>query len=535
MNELSADNIMTILHPGMIMIIAGIIVMLLPKVFSRPLGIIAPLTAAWAFIQMTEESSLQYELASYIKMEFIHLDGLARTFMIAFCIIALLNGLYSQGIQHKYECGMSMIYTGSTMGTVLAGDCISMIFFLEISVIASAYIVYCRHDRAAGRASFRYILVHALGGNMLLAGLIVYMFHYGNNLGHFSECMGEPCFWLIAAGLAVSAAVPPLHAWLPDACPESTAAGGVYLASFATRASVYLVLRMMAGISALIWIGAFAAIYGACMALMENDIRRLLSYNIVVQTGITIAAAGAGGAPGTDAAAAQAFTGIILAGVLMMGAGTVLNAAGRSKITELGGLAGKMPVTAACFLINSLAAAGLPGLSGYVSSSIMTAAISEGGFTIPSMLLTAGSVGVLLSITLKLNYYVFFGPCNDPAASSVENKIPFTMNLAMIAGTAVSAAIGLYPQMLCSLLPYGTIAELYDASYVLRAAAIITGASVPFFICLKKMKPGDEISLDFDWLSRIALNRLILRLQAAARKQEPLTSGWTSDSIKERK
>ena len=509
MAGITADKLMTMLHPGIIMIAFGFIVTILPRGFRKPLSIIAPATATWAFFMMTEESSLPYELAPYIKMEFIHLDSLAWTFMLVFCIIAVLNGIYGIGIQHRYECGMSMVYAGSVMGVILAGDCLSLIFFWEISAFASMYVVYCKHDRASARASFRYILMHAFGGNMLLAGLIIYMFHYGNTLGHLSECVGEPCFWLIAVGIAVNAAIPPLHAWLPDAYPESTATGTVYLSSFTTKAAIYLMLRMMSGLTDLVWIGAIVAIYGACMAIMENGIRRLLAYHIVSQLGMMIAAAGAGEAIGIDAATAHAFTNILFKGVLMMGAGAVIYATGRSNITELGGLAKKMPVTAVCFLISSLAIAGLPGLSGFVSKALIMDAIHEAGYTVPALLLTAGGVGTLLSITLKINYFVFFGPCEDEKVSEVTRKIPFSMKLAMILGTAATIAIGVFPQKFYSLMPYSTIVEPYHMGHVLEYIAIFIGGSIPFFLYIKKMKPHEEITVDFDWFYRKPFNTLI--------------------------
>ena len=510
MAGITADKLMTMLHPGIIMIAFGFIVTILPRGFRKPLSIIAPATATWAFFMMTEESSLPYELAPYIKMEFIHLDSLAWTFMLVFCTIAVLNGIYGIGIQHRYECGMSMVYAGSVMGVILAGDCLSLIIFWEISAFASMYVVYCKHDRPSARASFRYILVHAFGGNMLLAGLIIYMFHYGNTLGHLSECIGEPCFWLIAIGIGVNAAIPPLHAWLPDAYPESTATGTVYLSSFTTKAAIYLMLRMMSGLTDLVWIGAIVAIYGACMAIMENGIRRLLAYHIISQLGMMIAAAGAGEAIGIDAATAHAFTNILFKGVLMMGAGAVIYATGRSNITELGGLAKKMPVTACCFLISSLAIAGLPGLSGFVSKALIMDAMHEAGYTVPALLLTAGGVGTLLSITLKINYFVFFGPCDDEKVSEVSKKVPFSMKLAMILGTAATVAIGVFPQKFYSLMPYATIVEPYHMGHVLEYVAIFIGGSIPFFLYIRKMKPHEEITVDFDWFYRKPFNTLIL-------------------------
>ena len=126
MAGLTTDKVMMMLHPGIIMIAFGFIIMLMPRSFRKPLSLIAPLAATWAFLQMNEDSSLPYELAPFIKMEFIHMDSLAWTFMLVFCIIAILNSIYGVKVQHRYECGMSLVYAGSVMGVILAGDCISI-------------------------------------------------------------------------------------------------------------------------------------------------------------------------------------------------------------------------------------------------------------------------------------------------------------------------------------------------------------------------------------------------------------------------
>ena len=245
------------------------------------------------------------------------------------------------------------------------------------------------------------------------------------------------------------------------------------------------------------------------MAIMENGIRRLLAYHIISQLGMMIAAVGAGGAIGVDAATAHAFTNILFKGVLMMGAGAVIYATGHSKITELSGLARKMPVTAACFLISSLAIAGLPGLSGFVSKALIMDAVHEGGYTIPALLLTAGGVGTLLSITLKINWFVFFGPCDENEATEVINPVPWTMNIAMILGTAATVAIGVFHDRFYALMPNRTMVEPYHMGHVLEYIAIFIGGSIPFFLYLKKMKPHDEITLDFDWFYRKPFNTLI--------------------------
>lgn len=515
MTAATMKNSLDMMHPGIIMIAFGILTMLLPRSCRRPLSVVAPVCAFIAFLGLDGSSSLVYELTPRISMQLIHFDRLTYAFMLVFCIIAVLLGIYGEGIQHRYECGMSMVYAGSVMGVVLAGDLISLIVFWEISAFASMYVIYCKHDMTSERASFRYILVHAFGGNMLLAGIIVYIVKFGNDIGNLEGMYGEPCFWLIAIGVAVNAAIPPLHSWLPDAYPESTATGTVYLSSFTTKAAIYLMIRMFAGLDALVWIGAVISVYAACMAIMENNIRRLLAYHIISQLGMMIAAVGAGGSLGADAATAHAFTNILFKGVLMMGAGAVMYATGRSKITELGGLARKMPVTAYCFLISSLAIAGLPGLSGFVSKALVMDAVHASGHSIAALLVTAGGVGTLLSITLKINYFVFFGPCDDPRDSELHTEVPVTMKAAMIAGTVLTVLIGLFPSRFYALMPYATQVHPYHLGHVLEYIAIFIGGSVPFYLYISRMKPHDEITLDFDWFYRIALNKFVLRLSKA--------------------
>ena len=248
------------------------------------------------------------------------------------------------------------------------------------------------------------------------------------------------------------------------------------------------------------------------MAIMENGIRRLLAYHIVSQLGMMIAAAGAGGAIGIDAATAHAFTNILFKGVLMMGAGAVIYATGRSNITELGGLAKKLPVTAWCFLISSLAIAGLPGLSGFVSKALVMDAVHASGHEAAALLVTAGGVGTLLSITLKINWFVFFGPCDEPGDSEVSKPVPASMQIAMVLGTILTVLIGIFPSMFYALMPNATMLHPYHAGHVLEYIAIFIGGSVPFFLYLKKMKPHDEITLDFDWFYRVPLNGLVLMM-----------------------
>lgn len=505
-----SNTFFEMIHPGLIMIAAGLLIIALPEKVRPYIQVGGPLIAAISLFFMNDQSSLIYNVSRTISIEFIQFDRLAYIFMLAFVIIAVLNAIYSLGVQKKLEAGMSLVYAGTVMGIILAGDCLSLIIFWELSVIPSTYLIYSRHCRKSGRASFRYLLVHAFGGNFMLVGLIIYIFNKGMTITNISNDSNHLYYWFILIGAAVNAAIPPLNSWVSDAYPESTIGGTLFLASYTTKAAIFVLIRFFAGTEGLIWAGAIMAVYAACMAIMENDVRRLLSYHIVSQLGMMVASLGAGGAFGIDGASAHAFTNIMFKGVLFMGVGAIMYATGYSKITDLGGLAKKMPLTAVCFLISSLAIAGLPGLSGFASKALIMEAIH--GFTLPALLVTVAGVGTLLSITLKINYYVFFGKSDIDLQ---VKPIPVSMKIAMILGTIISVLIGVLPNNFYELLAYQSHAHTFAIGHILEYVAIFIGGSIPFCLYLKKMKPHDEYTLDFDWFYRKPFCKAIVSLSKA--------------------
>lgn len=527
MSGFTADILIKGLHPGLIMMVAGLLVMAAPKSCRKPVALIAPILSLIALLQLAPESSLVYSINDSLSIELIKLDNLSFVFTLIMCVIGIVIAIYGESISEKLECGMSMLYLGSIISVILAGDCISLIVFWEVAAFASMYVIYASHNREASRSSFRYVLVHSFGGNMLLVGILMYMFKYGTEIANISQYTNEPFFWFMLIGVAVNAAIPPLNSWMSDSYPESTLTGTVYLASCTSKAAIYVMLRMFAGYEVMVWVGVIMAVFGALMAIMENDLRRLLSYHIVSQLGMMVAAVGIGGAVGIDGATAHVITNIIFKGVLLMGAGAVIYATGKKKITELGGLGKRMPITSICFLINSLAIAGLPGLSGFVSKGLITTGIEEAGLEFAGILMTLAGVGTLLSITLKINYYVFWGPCDKETANMPLKKIPWTMNLAMILGTVMTVSIGLFSGKFYDLMPNATQIHVYGLSHVLEYIFIFIGGAIPFFMYIKKMRPHEEITIDFDWFYRRPLFKAVNAISVALNR----SFAWFHDQV----
>ena len=166
--------------------------------------------------------------------------------------------------------------------------------------------------------------------------------------------------WLILAGVALNAAVVPLHAWLSDAYPKATVTGAVFLSALTTKTAVYVLLRVFPGWEILITLGVLMALYGVVFAVLANDIREILAYHIISQVGYMVAGAGIGTEMAINGASAHAFSHILYKALLFMGAGAVLHTTGKSKLTELGGLAQKQPIILWLYMIGAFSISGFP-------------------------------------------------------------------------------------------------------------------------------------------------------------------------------
>jgi multicomponent Na+:H+ antiporter subunit D len=210
------------------------------------------------------------------------------------------------------------------------------------------------------------------------------------------------------SGLMLNAAVVPFHSWLPDAYSKATITGSVFMCAFTTKTAIYALARACSGFDILIYLGVAMAVYGIIYAIIENDIRRLLGWEIISQVGYMVAGVGIGTALAINGTTAHAFAHILYKGLLFMGAGAVIQATGKSTFTELGGLYRKMPFTMLFMLIGGLSVSAFPFLSGFVSKSIIIAASYQEHLPTVGFLLTMVSVGTFLVAGLTTSISALF-------------------------------------------------------------------------------------------------------------------------------
>lgn len=515
----------SMLHPGLILILVGFIALLVPRRLRRVVLAVGPFAALFAALNMTVGTDLQFTFMDTFTLGYMYVDKLSYVFCMIFAIMACIGGIYSCHNGNRMEALCSMSYAGCALGVTLAKDWLTMIFFWEALAITSLFLICCRNTAASRKAGFRYLLVHMLGGNLLLGGIFLKVSGGDQMISNLAAGPHDAAFWMILIGVAVNAAIPPVNAWLVDAYPEGTITGSVFLSSFTTKVAVYALIRIFAGTDFLIWFGCFMALYGACYAIMENDMRRLLGYHIISQVGFMVAGVGIGTAMALNGASAHAFSHILYKSLLFMCAGAIIYATGIRKINQLGGIAARMPYVAACFFIAAFSISGVPLFNGFISKTITIAAASEAGYDLAYLLLELASIGTFLSITLKMGYFIFL----RPAEKDLEmRKLPVNMYAAMGIGSALCFIYGVYPDLLYRYLPFNAPAYVpFTAAHVLSYIELLGITMVPFIMYLGKMEPHTALSLDTDWFYRRPFSSVVSWVsQALCALCAGLGRGW---------
>lgn len=505
------DNV---LHPGLILLAGALLLLLCPKKWIKILMPAAAVFALASVFTLRTGDGLYLQILPQIRMQFLAVDRLSQAFVLIFTIGAVLAGLFACHTKNRFEAAAETAYAGSAVCVVLAGDWITMILFWEVMAIASWLVVIATRTEAASKAGFRYLLVHMLGGNLLLVGIVLKVCGGSFDVACLTGS-GDAACWLMLAGVAVNAAIPPLHAWMPDAYPVSTPGGTVYLGTYTTKVGIYALIRLFAGTELLLYCGVFMALFGALMALLENDLRRLFSYHIISQLGYMTVSLALGTEMGIDGAAAHVFGNILYKGTLFMCAGVILAATGKKKITEMGGLARRMPVTAVCMGIASLAICGFPLFSGFVSKGLIMNAIAESGRPAVEILMLIASVGTLLSVGLKVNYFVFFGKPQAEAPAADLTLVPRNMRLAMVLGAAGCVLTGVFPQIMQSVTPFLSDGHPYTVDHITQYLELFAAAAAAFVMYLSHMAPHAGITLDADWFCRRPLAVMVRAASAA--------------------
>lgn len=515
------------LPPGLILILGAalipflkgraksIYVVALPLVgFVNVLGLAAGYSGEEAITKWTVQF-LDYELV------FGRIDKFSLLFGHIFSLLTVIAFIYILHTKDDLEYMSGMVYAGSALGVVFAGDLLSLFIFWEMLTVCAVGCTLARRTDRARSAAFRYLLVHVVGGLILLAGVALYIGDHGTaalpegGFGIAKIGLDSTAGWLIFIGFGVNCAWPFLHAWLPDTYPEASIGGVVFMATFTTKTAVYVLARNYWEEPVLMWIGVSMAAFPIFFAVIENDLRKVLSYSLINQVGFMVVGIGIGSHLSLNGTGAHAYCHILYKALLFMSVGAVMYRTGKSKCTELGGLVKSMPLTCLFCVVGAAAISAFPLFSGFVSKSMVMSAAGEGHHTVVWLVLLFASAGVLHHAGIKIPFFAFFSHDSGIRVKEAPTNMLIAMSIAAFLCISVSLPIlplvGSLPwigyEYLYGLLPFvlETPYEPYTTAHVIGQLLLLMFAALAFaLMLLGGVDPSERRAenLDADWLYR---------------------------------
>jgi len=501
-------------HPALVLIAGALLLPLVRGPLRRPYLFLVPLLA---FAAVVANGNLSGTFGHYQFMDwplvFGRVDRLSQVFALIMGLMCIVGTVYGLHVDRAAEHMAAWFYVAGSLGTIYAGDYLSLFLFWEMMAFASTFLIWFRGRRRSTAAGYRYLLIHTIGGVILLFGIMLRYRVTGDITFDLLDVAHPQLYtYLIMLGFGLNAAIVPLHSWLPDAYSEASFNGAVFMCAFTTKTAVYTLARGFAGFDLLILLGVVMALYGVVYAVMENDIRKLLAWSIVSQVGYMVAAVGIGTEMAINGACAHAVAHILYKGLLFMGTGSVLYMTGKTKFTELGGLYRKMPATLVYTAVGCLSISAAPLFAAYGTKSMIITAGFEQHLNWAAWLLMFGATGTFLYNGLKLPYFLFFGDnrCSESTWRRAGDP-PWNMQLAMTVGALLCIAVGSAPALLYRLLPYPVDYHPYSSYHVMESLQILAFAALAFFWFKRYLEPRPGITLDLDWLYRMG-GRLFLYL-----------------------
>jgi multicomponent Na+:H+ antiporter subunit D len=485
--------------PGLLLVLAAIPVAMLPHRWSQGAMLLLPVVGLYQLLQMPAEFHQSLSIFGY-SLEITRVDALSRVFGIVFHIAAFLGVLYASHQRDRLQAASALIYAGAAIAAVFAGDLLTLFVWWELTALSSVFLIWASRTESALAAGQRYLVIQVTSGLLLLAGAIHLYVHSGSlAFDHIGlDSLGGV---LIFLAFGIKACFPLLHGWMKDAYPEATVTGTVFLSGFTTKLAIYALARGYAGTEILIPIGAVMTAFPIFFAVIENDLRRVLSYSLNNQLGFMVVGIGIGTELALNGTVAHVFAHVIYKALLFMAMGAVLFRVGTVKASELGGLYKSMPWTAFFCIIGSLSISGFPLTSGFVSKSMVISAANAEHLLLASLVLLFASAGVLDHSGIKIPFFSFFA---HDSGKRVE-EAPLNMRLAMGIAAALCIGVGIYPAPLYSILPYPVEYAPYTMTHVFTVLQLLLFAALGFvFLWKMGWYPPElrSVVLDVDWVWR---------------------------------
>lgn len=425
----------------------------------------------------------------------IEVDAVSLFFALIVSVAVTLSGFYSfkyttQDDARDKFFTLYLMLSGGVMGIVLSGDLFNIYVMLEVMTFAAvALTAYRNWNPNAREAAFKYLVVGSIGSSAVLLGIsLVYANCHTLNLAQISALASGQmnpsmilAFALLFVGFGTKAFMVPFHPIAADAHAAAPSSVSVLISGVFTKTGVYGIIRvsyflfrsmgMTSMQTGLVLIGCVSMFLCVTMALNQHDFKRLLAFHSISQIGYILTALGLCTALGISGALYHAINHTLFKGLLFLTAGAVLYATGTTKLEQLGGLAKKMPQTAALFLVGALSISGIPPFNGFQSKWMIYQAAFEKaadggsfGYVLVTVVAVVTSVMTLASF-VKVGQSVFFGELPEKYADVKET--PLSMRIPMWIMAALCFLTGAMPNTMLKYFIYPAKDAVLDAvSYI---------------------------------------------------------------------
>jgi len=401
----------------------------------------------------------------------LEIDGMSAFMALITALVTLTGAFFSFSYWRERSGGtmffsLLMLLTAGIFGMELTGDMFNFFVFLEITSIAACGLIGFRvWLKTSQEAGFKVMALYTLSGLFVLLAIgLLYGQYGGLNIAYLASALTGSTIDIVAlglllTGLAMKAGAVPLHMWAPDAYGEAPAPMSAVLVAN-SQASLYGLFRILftlfgvtVSVAALGWILIVLALLtifvGVTMALIQNDIKRLIAYSAVSQIGYMLLGVGVGLAvsvakPDFGFVAMQGgifhmLNDAACIGLLFLGSGVIIRATGTRDLNKMGGLAHSMKWTTVLFMIGAFALAGVPPFNGFASKFL----IYEASFKLSPFLAVVAVLSsiLLLAVFVKVFQAAFLGA--KPAG--LPREAPMGMMIPMVALALVVIVFGLFP------------------------------------------------------------------------------------------
>jgi multicomponent Na+:H+ antiporter subunit A len=511
---------------------------LMPKNAGLLLPVIPLLLFAWASVKMwgVVEGEVFQETMPWISTIgldlYFRVDGLSVFFLMLITGFGILIHIYANSyLSHDANRPKFFIYLslfmGSMVGLVLSGSLLLMFVFWELTSLSSYLLIgYYHHKEKSRDSALQAMLVTVLGGLFMLAGIILLGYEAGTF--RIDELMANPnlilsspmanvVLMLLFVGALTKSAQFPFHFWLPNAM-EAPAPVSAYLHSTTmVKAGIFLLARISPIFSEMpLWtgllpaIGGFTMVYGAIMAYLHTDLKKILAYTTISALGIMVMLLGIGTTIAVQAALVFVLAHALYKGTLFMVAGNIDHETGSRDVNLLSGLRKKMPFTFIAAILAALSMSGVLPFFGFIAKEILyDAAAHSPGLSLLTISAAFVAGAVFAAIAIELGYKIFFGP------QVALPKKPHEAPPGMLAGPLVAALLGLIGGLFVEQLAKPLLH--HSANVVLKVDSVLKltlwhGFNLIFVLSLLTLATGFGIYLIRNKIRAFALKRKLTTL-----------------------